>query len=552
MAVQLAQTDLVQIEDPTRYDAIIVGAGAAGGLAAALLCAAGLDVLLLDAGFAAPAMRAPMKNLVSFGLRKVARPGLIRMLPRAVVRRGERMVRKAGGQRQPIQTQCHAWPTAPDLFVDDLDNPYATDPDKPFHWFRVHALGGRMVVPTHGRQYLRLGPDDFAPRDGRSPAWPFGSDEIDPWYEMVERHLGLSGGATGSRWIPPSLLSEIRSPDPAEAQLIATIGEAFPGAEPMLGQYAPPLPALEIAAGTGRLSCRQGAVVDHVEIGADGEIGAVCFHDRETASIRRAVAPKVLLAASTIETTRILLASERGGKPGALGRASDALGRNLMDHVTAQIEGNGAGLVGDQAVPEVWRCLYLPHFEQRHGAQNTPERGFGVRIYRVPKTTGESHFTAVSDSEMLPRRENRVTLSARKDAFGIAVPHVSIEHSPEERSMAERQIAALRDLAAALEVDVTRLSEGPGIPGASIHECGTARMGTAPENSVVDPQGRVWETRGLYVIDGSVFPSEGNQNPTLTIMALAARVCGRIAGFGPDMRLPDVGELEELRAAKIA
>jgi choline dehydrogenase-like flavoprotein len=63
------------------------------------------------------------------------------------------------------------------------------------------------------------------------------------------------------------------------------------------------------------------------------------------------------------------------------------------------------------------------------------------------------------------------------------------------------------------------------VPGTAIHECGTARMGSAPENSVVDPHNECWDARGLYVTDGSAFPSQGVQNPTLTIMALTARAC---------------------------
>ena len=68
------------------------------------------------------------------------------------------------------------------------------------------------------------------------------------------------------------------------------------------------------------------------------------------------------------------------------------------------------------------------------------------------------------------------------------------------------------------------------LPGAVIHETGGARMGTTPKDSVVDPWGRCWDTDNVFVADGSVFPGSGFTNPTLTIMALAARTAAHVLG----------------------
>ena len=90
---------------------------------------------------------------------------------------------------------------------------------------------------------------------------------------------------------------------------------------------------------------------------------------------------------------------------------------------------------------------------------------------------------------------------------------------------AQEQVAALRALAEVGDVRLTRIDEVPAPPGASIHECGTARMGSDPANSVLDPHNQCWDAQGLYVTDGACFPSQGSQNPTLTILALTARAC---------------------------
>jgi choline dehydrogenase-like flavoprotein len=135
-------------------------------------------------------------------------------------------------------------------------------------------------------------------------------------------------------------------------------------------------------------------------------------------------------------------------------------------------------------------------------------------------------FFMGSFAEMLPRSENRVRLDPKlRDAWGIPALHIDCRHSHAELLRARDQISALRELAEAVGVKLTQTDAAPPPPGAANHECGTARMGTDPENSVLDPYNECWEAPGLYVTDGACFPSQGTQNPTLTILALTARAC---------------------------
>jgi choline dehydrogenase-like flavoprotein len=127
---------------------------------------------------------------------------------------------------------------------------------------------------------------------------------------------------------------------------------------------------------------------------------------------------------------------------------------------------------------------------------------------------------------MLPRADNRVTLDPeRRDRFGIPILRIECRHSDAEIGFAKQQSALLRRLAELAEVDLNYIDGSPAPPGTAAHECGTARMGSEPGNSVLDPHNQCWEARGLYVTDGACFPSQGSQNPTLTIMALTARAC---------------------------
>jgi choline dehydrogenase-like flavoprotein len=127
---------------------------------------------------------------------------------------------------------------------------------------------------------------------------------------------------------------------------------------------------------------------------------------------------------------------------------------------------------------------------------------------------------------MPPRPQNRVMLDpSRRDAWGIPVLHIDCVHGDAELKRAREQTAAVRALAELAGVTLASIDEVPNPPGTAIHECGTARMGNDPVTSVLDPHNQCWEAQGLYVTDGACFPSQGSQNPTLTIMALTARAC---------------------------
>jgi choline dehydrogenase-like flavoprotein len=285
------------------------------------------------------------------------------------------------------------------------------------------------------------------------------------------------------------------------------------------------MPSLSEAAATGRLLCRQGAAVRHIELDSKSRASGVVFYDHRSRAYKRANASLVFVAASTLESTRILLSSQSSRNPCGIGARSGALGHFLMDHVSVKVEGVGPPLRTSTDSENFGQCIYLPRFDLRNDYGSRASRGFGVRVYRLPNTFGSSYFTAVADSEMLPRASNRVMLSKLKDAWGLPTLRIEAAYGDEEIKNAREQGAALEELAALARARLRAPAGDPGAPGSAIHECGTARMGDDPSNSVLDPFNEAWEAPGLYVTDGAAFPSEGIQNPTLTIMALTARAC---------------------------
>jgi choline dehydrogenase-like flavoprotein len=350
--------------------------------------------------------------------------------------------------------------------------------------------------------------------------------ELDPWYASVERRLQLAGSYAGVRWLPDSDLTTELTFSKDEAAIERRINERWPNARAVMGRYAPPMKALDAAALTGRLLCRQGAVVRDIHVDNSGRVSGVGWLDEATRSEQRTRAPLVFLCASALESTRILMLSRPANSPTGLGDASGVLGRNLMDHLFVKLEGQTPALLGPPTPPEIGRCVYVPRFDARHEPTPASGRGFGVQMYQYHGGWNRSYFLASSFGEMLPHTENRVSLDPqRRDAWGIPALRIDCRHTAAEIRRASEQAEALRELAAALDVTFTQMSQVPAEPGASVHECGTARMGTDPSNSVLDPYNQCWEAQGLYVTDGSSFPSQGWQNPTLTILALTARAC---------------------------
>lgn len=509
-----------------QHDAIVVGAGASGGLAAALLCESGKSVLLLDAGTEYSFWRKPLSKTVSATIGAISDPRLANILHPRLINAGTKVLKGIGRIRQPVQTECFAWVQKPGIFVDDRDNPYETPDGKPFTWIRSHGVGGRMVVPGHGRQYYRFGSTDIGPKDGQPGPWPFGIEELEPWYEQVEQRLGLTGACEGISYIPDSLIARQIEPDIAETQVIGTISQKWPGAPTMLSRYAPPVNFAGIAKETGRLELRTRASVQRILAGSDGRASGVEWLDPSTGERTSAEAPLVFLCASALESTRILLNSRTADGP--LSDQLPALGRYLTDHVMLKAEGISPPLPMTPAADQ-GRCIYLPRFDLRDGSAQD-SRGFGVQLYATVNPAG-AWTTAVGFGEMAPVAGNRVTLSESKTGkWGAPLLRIDMAWGERERALANKMGAALEELFSVIGAKVLVAPAGPARPGTSVHECGGARIGTDAQTSVLDPDNQCWAMPGLYVTDGAALPSQGIQNPTLTIMALTARACAHATG----------------------
>ena len=547
---------------PANYDAIIVGSGITGGWAAKELTEKGLNTLVLEAGRTIVPERDYVEHVPAWEMKF-----------RGWDNRFERE------RTQPIQRECYyaCDEYSHKFFVNDVDNPYSTDPGKPFSWIRGRQVGGKSI--TWGRQSYRWSDLDFEAnlKEGVGVDWPIRYADIAPWYDYVEEFAGISGQAEGlpqlpdGKFLPPMEMTcvEMDMRDAIASHFddrIMTIGRAAVLTRVHKGRAAchycgichrgcitksyfsslnSTLPAAEK---TGRLTIRPYSVVHSLIFDSDSRrISGVRVIDAQSKNAVEFKARVFFLCASTLESTRILLNSATPEFPDGLANSSGELGHNLMDHhMGAGASGMMPGHEDKMPFGNRPNGIYIPRFRnvktkqkdflrgygyQGGGAREGWSRGlhmpgFGKDFKNALKMPGPWRMSVGGFGECLPNHDNYVEVDKSKpDAWGIPTLKIHIQWSDNERAMS-KDIAfqAGEMLAAAGAKDINVFQEMTP-PGLAIHELGTARMGRDPKTSVLNEHNQAHDVKNLFMSDGACMASSSCVNPSLTYMALTARAC---------------------------
>jgi choline dehydrogenase-like flavoprotein len=548
------------------YDAVIVGSGASGGWVAKELCEQGMTVLLLEAG----PPRVPTRDFTEH------------IWPYQVKFRGFSN-QQALLENQPVQRLCFACDElSHQFFVNDHENPYTFPRDKPFMWIRGRQVGGKTFC--WGRESYRYSDYEFkaASRDGYGEDWPISYQDLEPYYDKVESYIGVSGSREGlesmpdGKFLPPMRLScggvrareiigkkfgMVVMPDRVANLTVAHNGrpachycdECQRGCH-TASYFNSPSVTLPAAASTGRLSLVSDAVVSHVVMSERGKAEGVYYVDRTTHAHREARAKVVVVAASALESTRILLNSRSSRFPSGLGNSTSQLGHYLMDHFT--LEGAGGFMPqfkSSQREPHGTPCGFLiakyvntgenlnKNFLRGYrfdgdGSQELYGHAFGLAGFgpdwrRQVRSEIPYYFGITVQGECLPRYDNCVSLDPdKKDAWGIPALHVVASYGENEHAMAKAMRRDVMEIIEAMKVEKpTPPGESLSVFGKNIHECGTARMGIDPKKSVVNGFCQLHDAKNVFVTDGAVFTTQGCYEPTLTIMAISARASDYIA-----------------------
>ncbi|MEO7729701.1 MAG: GMC family oxidoreductase, partial [Kofleriaceae bacterium] len=391
---------------------------------------------------------------------------------------------------------------------------------------------------------------ELAPRDGAGPDWPISYTELAPWYDRVEQFHRVCGHDDGLPQLPGGPYLPPAPMTPGERSLKATLEAHWPDRRlihargisrdevhpvsgwPLLGS---PGSTLMVARDTGRLSVRTGVAARRLIWDRDtARIGAVEIFDHALGRAEEVRGRFVVLCASTIDTTRLLLHSRCADWPDGLGNASGVLGRYLMDHPATAVVGWTAAPHDDRAPRPLGglHSISIPRFRNLGRRDLDVPRGYGLwgGVQRWPsRAPDEVPVLLLVQAEMLPRRDNRVELDPEAcDPWGLPLARITCRFGAEEEALLGDGLAFLDELGEVARIQWDKTAGRRGPPGLFVHEVGTARMGAERATSFLNPWNQSWEIPNLFVCDGSSFPSSGWQNPTLTMMALTARCCSHI------------------------
>ena len=547
----------------TEFDAIVIGTGISGGWAAKELCEKGLKTLVLERG-------RMIKHIEDY---TTMNDDPWDYKNGDVITQEIKRVQPKQSRTDYVNSE-----STKHFFVNDLEHPYKEE--KPFNWIRGYHVGGRSLL--WARHTYRLTDFDFNAnlKEGIAIDWPIRYKDIAPWYDYVERYIGVSGKNENLPHFPNGIYLKPMELNCAEEVLQKKVNNSFDdrivsnariahiteGTKPGLGrvscQYrnrcrrgcpygayfssnSSTLPAAEL---TGNMTLKPNSLVHEIIYDKNlRKATGVRVIDSNTKEVFDYKAKVIFLCASTVGSTSILMQSISERFPNGMGNDSGELGHNLMDHhfqvgADAIIE----GIEEKYYIGRKPAGFYIPRFRNVGGysnqknytrgygyqgdasrggvSKNALELGYGSDFKRSITKPGDWSIGMQAFGEILPYHENKMYLDQDdKDSWGLPKVVFDAEIKENELNMRKDMMQQAIEMFEAAGAKEIVPYDKKYIFGNGIHEMGTARMGDNPKNSVLNKHNQIHAVKNVYVTDGSCMTSSGNANPSLTYMALTAR-----------------------------
>ena len=551
------------------YDAIVVGSGISGGWAAKELCENGMKTLVLERG----RMIEHIKDYHTMN-----------MDPWDFEFKGNLSSEEEAKQHKQSRSGYTTNEAHRHFFVNDLEHPY--NETKRFDWLRGYHVGGRSLV--WGRHSYRWSDFDFEANKKENIAvdWPVRYKDIEPWYEKVEKFIGVSGEALGlpqlpdSKFGPPIEMNCVENDlkenmaDSYDDGRVLTVGriahitgtESFEGRSacqfrnrcmrgcPFGGYFSSNSSTLPAAEKTGNLTIRPFSVVSQVIYDeTTGKASGVEIIDAETKEKMIFNSKVVFLCASAIASASILLQSKSERFPNGLGNDSGEVGHNIMDHHFKA----GAWATVNDFEDRYYKGrrpggIYLPRFRnlgngtnqknflrgygyqggasRSHYDEMVAEVAYGKNLKESISKPGKWRMLLLGFGECLPYHENKMTMDYdRLDTWGLPTVTFDAEWKENEYEMRKDMVSQAVEMLENAGYDDIEPWDDPGAPGLGIHEMGTARMGKDPKTSVCNGNNQIHAVPNVYLADGAFMTSASCVNPSLTYMAFSARAANHAA-----------------------
>lgn len=538
------------------YDVIVIGTGAGGGMAIKTLCEAGLKVCALNAGRKLD----PEKDFRNH------------RMPWDMKYRGF-----GDPKRRAISYGYMDNEYTHDAWEHEI--PFTTAPGTKWMWPRCYAVGGKTNF--WGRSSARFSEIDFraASRDGYDVDWPLTYDEIAPYYTRAEKMIGVASTVQNrpsnpdGSYLPPmqfrcldvilqrgaAKLGVPYLPDRIAQLTVAHeghpachfCGNCTTGCD-VGAFFSTPWFFLPKAEATKNLDLRTNALAKNILVNANGRASGVAYIDRNTRQEVEVRGRVVVVAASCIESARIMLNSKSRHWPDGIANSSGQLGRNLCDHLYGEsASGYLPQLLGQPSFPDnvskstiVWMprwqnltnpreqdfirgysvypgggCAEFPWYASR-------VEGFGSSYKRDVKRRYPTPVSFTVQAPSLRSDTNYVDLDPEvKDPYGIPVARMHFQWDENVLKMWEHSKQVCADVLRAAGGEFENSADHPEIPGYSLHETGTCRMGNDPKRFVTNRFGQTHDVPNLYVCDASVFLNCTDKTTTLSILAFTLRTC---------------------------
>lgn len=543
------------------FDAIVIGSGISGGWAAKELCEHGVRTLVLERG----------RNV-----RHIQDYPTATKHPWQFAHRG-RISRKLK-EENPIISKCYAFDeSAKHFFVKDKEHPYVQE--KPFDWIRGYQVGGKSLMWARETQRWSRYEFEAPARDGFAVDWPIRYEDLAPWYSHVEKFAGISGNRDGIDNLPDGEFLPPWEFNCVEDHMRKKVNAFYSNRRMLMGRCANLTKAGEAQLAQGRGSCQARNLCSrgcpyggyfssnsstlpwaektgNLVLRPDSVVHSIIFDEKKnrvtgvrvidaiTKQLTEYFARVVFVNAACLNSNLILLNSKSGRFPNGLGNDHDILGKYIsFQNYRGSISASMDGFADEYYFGRRPVSPLMPNFRNVYKQEESFQRGYlvfwgayrntgertedeeiGERLKRNLSEAGDWSVYMSMQGEVIPKKSNHVRLSPElTDPWGVPQLVTSVSYDDNDEMMVKDFLTQGSEILEKAGCKNIQASDSKQAPGLDIHEMGGVRMGKDPATSLLNGWNQMHTCKNVFVTDGACMTSVGNQNPSLTFMAITAR-----------------------------